>query len=57
MKLRSRIVAIVAMVLLLAGLGAQFGPSASASTNVNTSDTNGCVVVRPLQLAICIPRL
>ena len=60
MKLRTRLVALVSMLLLVLGVGAsQFGPSASASTSVNTSqtDTNGCVVFPSMKVAICIKRL
>lgn len=61
MKFRARLTAIVAMVLLVLGIGAaQFGPSASAASSgvsANTTSNNGCVVIRPAELAVCIPRL
>lgn len=60
MTLRTRLAAVAAMLLLLVGFGAaEFGPTASASTSVNTAQTtatNGCVVIPSLQIAVCIPR-
>lgn len=55
MKLRTRLVAIVAMLALLLGLAlSQLAPPASAAT---ATDTNGCVVVPSLKLGFCIGRL
>jgi hypothetical protein len=50
-KLRARIAVVITFVLLLFGLAA--GAQANAAPQTNT---NGCVVVPPLQLAVCINR-
>ena len=55
MKLRTRLLAIVSMLLLLLGLAfSQLAPAASAAP---ATDTNGCVVVPSLKLGFCIGRL
>ena len=57
MKRRAAIVA--AALALTAGLGTTSAlASSSGSTMLRSAggETNGCIVLTPLQLAICIPR-
>jgi len=54
MKMRTRIAVIATLVL--AALGAGAGISANAATHAPQTDTNACVVVRPVKVAVCIPR-
>jgi hypothetical protein len=56
-KRRAAIVA--ATLALTAGLGTTSALAASSDATVlrrSGGETNGCIVITPLQLAICIPR-
>ena len=53
MTLRARVAAVITLVLLLLGLAA--GTQANAS-ETPTTGKNGCVLVVPLQVGVCIDR-
>ena len=58
MKRRAAIVA--AALTVAVGLGtasAQASSTGTTAVQAAGGETNGCVVVKPLQLAVCIPRL
>jgi hypothetical protein len=54
MTMRTRLAIIATLGLLALGAGAEV--SANAATPTPQTDTNACVVVRPIQVAVCIPR-
>jgi hypothetical protein len=50
-KLRTRLAAVLAMLLFVLGVGAGVATQADADTH-----TNACIVVPPLQFAVCLAR-
>lgn len=57
MKRRALVIAGLALAGAVAGTVPAVAGSPAPAGLLTRSDTSGCIVIEPLQLAICIPRL